>query len=232
MKQIFVTGTDTDVGKTFVCGLLLNFFKEQGVDVGYQKWAATGPDFPPADLVSCLNAAGLPLVEADIPLQVPYHFALPASPHLAAEQQGAEVDPGHIRRCYQQLKARHQLLVVEGVGGLLVPLRRDLLLAELLAELMIPTLIVARSGLGTINHTLLTLEGLRARQIPVLGVLFSDAASGDNEILVADNMATIGEIGQVKILGRLPRCRELAQAREAFSPIGRAISREIGLDRE
>ena len=229
MKQFFVTGTDTDVGKTFVCGLLLNFFKEQGVEVGYQKWAATGPEFPPADLAFCLKAAGQPLVDEDFHLQVPCHYEMLASPHLAAERQGLEVDPSHIRSCYQQLKARYELLVVEGVGGLMVPLRRDLLLADLLAELKIPTLIVARSGLGTINHTLLTLEGLRARHIPVLGVIFSDSAGTikQDEILIADNMKTIGEIGKVKILGRLPWCRDFDQAKEVFIPIGRALGQVI-----
>jgi dethiobiotin synthetase len=229
MKQILVTGTDTDVGKTFVCGLLLNYLKEVGGDVGYQKWAATGPDFPPVDLTFCLETAGIPIVEEDLALQVPYHFTMPASPHLAAEQQGAELDKQHILSCYEKMKTRHGLLVVEGVGGLMVPLRRNLLLADLLAELKIPTLIVARSGLGTINHTLLTLEGLRARNIPVLGVVFSDSEFNENEVLVADNMKTIGEIGKVKVFGRLPRFSDLVQAKEAFAVIGQAINKSLAL---
>ena len=229
MKQIFVTGTDTDVGKTFVCGLLLHFYKEMGVDVGYQKWAATGPDFPPADLTFCLETAGLPVVEDDLSLQVPFHFSMPASPHLAAEQQGAELDKQHLLNCYEKMKSRHEVLVVEGVGGLMVPLRRDLLLAELLAELKIPTIIVARSGLGTINHTLLTLEGLRSRGIPVMGVVFSDAVASGNELMIQDNMKTIAELGQIEVFGRLGRCSDLLKAKKAFVPIGRAVAQKVGV---
>jgi dethiobiotin synthetase len=124
--------------------------------------------------------------------------------------------------------ARHDLLIVEGVGGLLVPLNRELLLAELLAELQIPTLVVAKSGLGTINHTLLTLEALRHRDIPVLGVVFSDGALDEDELLVADNMRTIAEMGGVQVFGRLRRCPDPGQARAGFVPVGLAIAQALG----
>ncbi|MCX5865827.1 MAG: dethiobiotin synthase [Deltaproteobacteria bacterium] len=227
MSAIFVAGTDTNVGKTHVCGLLLDFLRKNGSDAGYQKWAATGPESPPADLAACLRMAGLPLVPELVSTQVVYHFALPASPHLAAEQQGAVIDPALIRARYQEMLACHELLIVEGVGGLLVPLNRELLLVDLLKELRIPTLIVARSGLGTINHTLLTLEALRHRGIPVLGVVFSDAALDEDDLLVADNMRTIAEMGRVQVFGRLRRCADPAQARLAFIPVGLAIAEAL-----
>jgi len=229
MSAIFVAGTDTNVGKTHVCGLLLDFLRKNGSDAGYQKWAATGPEFPPADLEECLRIAGLPFVPELVSSQVVYHFALPASPHLAAEQQGAVIDPALIRARYQEMLARHELLIVEGVGGLLVPLNRELLLVDLLGELKIPTLIVARSGLGTINHTLLTLEALRHRGIPVLGVVFSDATDEEDELLVADNMRTIAEMGRVQVFGRLRRCVDPAQARLDFVPVGKAIAEALRL---
>lgn len=224
MSAIFVAGTDTDVGKTHVCGLLLDFLLKKGVKAGYQKWAATGPESPPADLKACLTMAGIPLEPELVGSQVVYHFALPASPHLAAEQEGKSVDPELIRKKYQEMSARYELLVVEGVGGIMVPLNRELLLADLLQELKIATLVVAKSGLGTINHTLLTLEGLRHRGIPVLGVVFSDGASDEDDLLAEDNMRTIAEIGQVRVFGRLRRCRDSVQARAAFAPVGRAIA--------
>jgi dethiobiotin synthetase len=229
MSALFVTGTDTNVGKTRVCGLLLDFLRKQGIKAGYQKWVATGPEFPPADLAACLEMAALPLEPELAGRQVVYHFALPASPHLAAEQEGAVVEPAVIRARYREMLARYELLVVEGVGGLLVPLNRELLLGELLGELKIPTLIVARSGLGTINHTLLTLGALRQREIPVLGVVFSDAAPEEDGLLVADNLRTIADMGQVRVFGRLRHCPEPDRARADFVPVGRAMAEALGL---
>ncbi len=228
MSAIFVAGTGTNVGKTHVCGLLLDFLKKNGRDVGYQKWVATGPESPPADLAACLRMAQLPLVPKLVSRQVVYHFALPASPHLAAEQEGAVIDPALIRARYQEVLACHELLIVEGVGGIMVPLNRELLLVDLLRELRIPTLVVAKSGLGTINHTLLTLEALRHRDIPVLGVVCSDGASDEDALLVVDNMHTIAEMGRVQVFGRLLRCPDPDQARLDFVPIGRAIAQALG----
>jgi len=223
MSAIFVAGTDTNVGKTHVCGLLLDFLRKNGSDAGYQKWVATGPESPPADLKECLQLAGVPLDPELVSSQVVYHFARPASPHFAAEHEGQAVDPGLIRARYQELAARHELLIVEGVGGLMVPLNRALLLVDMLKELRIPALVVARSGLGTINHTLLSLEALRRRDIPVLGVVFSDATDEEDELLVADNMHTIAEMGQVQVFGRLRRCPDCEKARLDFVPTGKAI---------
>jgi dethiobiotin synthetase len=224
MSAIFVAGTDTNVGKTHVCGLLLDFFLKEGVKGGYQKWVATGPESPPADLTACLRMAGVPFEPELVSRQVVCHFALPASPHLAAEHAGTVVDPALIRLRYQEMLARYELLIVEGVGGVMVPLRRDLLLVDLLRELKIPTLVVAKSGLGTINHTLLTLEGLRHRDIPVLGVVFSDGESEEDALLAGDNMRTIAEMGLVPVFGRLRRFADPVQARADFLPVGQAIA--------
>jgi dethiobiotin synthetase len=222
-KSIFITGTDTDVGKTLVSGLLLRFLRHQGTDAGYQKWAATGGAENPADLAACLHLAGLEPEPALLDLQVPYRFSQPVSPHLAAELDHREIDPGKIIAAYRAMAARYEVLIVEGVGGLLVPLRRDLLLVDLLGRLGIPTIIVARSGLGAINHTLLTIEALRARRIPAAGVIFTDVAAVD-ERLAADNIRTIAALGQIDILGRLPYCREKSALPAAFAPIGAKIT--------
>lgn len=229
MSAIFVAGTDTNVGKTHVCGLLLDFLRGKGLAAGYQKWVATGPESPPADLAACLKMAQLPLVPELLSSQVIYHFALPASPHLAAEQAEAVIKPELIRTRYQEMVARHELLIVEGVGGLMVPLNRTLLLVDLLGELKIPTLLVARSGLGTINHTLLSLAALRQRDIPVLGVVFSEATLAEDELLVEDNMQTIAEMGEVRVFGRLRRCPDPIEARADFVPVGLAMVKALNL---
>ena len=109
----------------------------------------------------------------------------------------------------------------------MVPLRRDLLLADLLAQLRPRTLVVARSGLGTLNHTLLTLEALRKRKIPVLGIVFSDSEKQEDERLIQDNMRTIEEIGLVRVFGRLRWYQDTEKSQAAFMPVGQAIFEQL-----
>lgn len=223
-KAIYVTGTDTNVGKTFICALLLGFLRDRGIDAGYQKWVSTGGE-EPEDLLFCMEKTGQNYTRQDIEKQVPYRFLLPASPHLAAEQEGKKIDPELLKKRFYDYAREKELLVVEGVGGLMVPLRRDLLLVDFLVGFQLPTLIVARSGLGTLNHTLLTIEALRNRQIPILGVVFSDEERGlaKDDLVVNDNMKTIGEIGKVAVFGRVPRYDEFEDTRIPFQPIGESI---------
>ena len=233
MKQIpdntlFVTGTDTSVGKTYVCARLLEFLKSRNIQAGYQKWVATGADTGlPEDVDLCLDAAGISPESELVEQLAPYRFRFPASPHLAAEMEGRAVEPEIIIKNYQKLAARYKWLIVEGVGGAMVPLRRDLLLADLLARLRPSTLVVSRSGLGTLNHTLLTLEALRKRNIPVLGIVFSDSETEEDERLVQDNMRTIEEIGLVRVFGRLKRHHDIEKSQAAFMPVGQAILDQI-----
>ena len=227
-NSLFVAGTDTSVGKTYVCARLLEFLKIKGIQAGYQKWVATGGAAGvPEDLALCLNAASIAPTPELAEQQVPYHFRFPASPHLAAEMENRSVDPEVIAENYKTLAAKYEWLIVEGVGGIMVPLRRDLLLADLLARMQPRTLLVARSGLGTLNHTLLTLEALRNRHIPVLGVVFSDPDGQEDERVVQDNMLIIEEIGLVKVFGRLRRQQNDVTARSAFMPVGQAILEQL-----
>jgi len=153
---------------------------------------------------------------------------MPASPHLAGEQEGRVVEPATLLSSFSEMQDRYEFLVVEGVGGLHVPLTRDLLVGDFLARLRIPTLIVARSGLGTLNHTLLTLEALRSREVPVVGVVFSDAVATEDEVIVADNMKTIAEMGKVTVLGRMPWiARGDSGGAVSFMPIGDAVYRAV-----
>lgn len=228
VNTLFVTGTDTSVGKTYVCARLLQFFKTRGIQAGYQKWVATGTEAGlPEDLALCLEASGMTPAPELVEQQVPYSFRFPASPHLAAEMEGRSVDPEYIVAKYTAMAAGCEWLIVEGVGGIMVPLRRDMLLADLLARLLPKTLVVARSGLGTLNHTLLTLECLRRRKVPLLGVVFSDSEAREDERLVEDNMRTIAEIGLVRVFGRLQRLENAIEAKRAFMPVGQSILEEL-----
>jgi dethiobiotin synthetase len=226
MKTVFVAGTDTGVGKTYVSALLLQYLLDRNIHAGYQKWVSTGDAGRPADLFFCMQASGLGENRVSLDLQAPFRFVYPASPHLAAELEGRRIDSEIILDAYEKMVAGYERLVVEGVGGLLVPLRRDLLLIDLLALLRLPVLLVARSGLGTLNHTLLSLEAVRSRNIPTLGVVFSDAEEPDHEDLIIDNMRTVAEIGRIRVFGRLPRSdlsRHPQQSRKNFRIIGDAI---------
>ena len=227
-NTLFVTGTDTSVGKTYVCARFLEFLKIRKIQAGYQKWVASGTDAGlPEDVNLCLEATGISPTPELVEQVVPYYFRFPASPHLAAEMEDRVVEPEVIIENYQKLAARYKWLIVEGVGGIMVPLRRDLLLADLLARLQPRTLVVARSGLGTLNHTLLTLEALRKRNIPVLGIIFSDPEMQEDERLVQDNMRTIEEIGLVRVFGRLQRHQNIDKSRAEFMAIGEAILEQM-----
>lgn len=223
-NTLFVTGTDTSVGKSYFCARFLEFLKKRNILAGYQKWIATGAEGElPEDLSICLEAAGISATSELIEQQVPYSFRFPASPHLAAEMENRAVSAETILRYYRSLASRYELLVVEGIGGVMVPLRRDLLLIDLLAQARARTLVVARSGLGTLNHTLLTLEALRNREIPVLGIVFSDPETEEDNRVVQDNIRTVAEIGLVRVFGRLRRLPASEEAGLSFMPVGQAI---------
>ncbi len=226
---IFITATGTEVGKTVISSLLFGSFRERGLKTGYQKWVSTGGEIP-EDLLYCLKNNNMPFDQTILDKQVVYRFLMPASPHFAAAMENREIKPEVIKSSFAQSMAENEFMVVEGVGGVLVPLRRDLLLADFLTELDIPILVVAASGLGTINHTLLTIEALRWRKLNVLGVVFSDEEEGmaaDNP-LIFDNMRTVEEMAGVEIFGRLQRRATYSLLQRDFEPIGSAIIRKLG----
>ena len=181
-RRFIVTGTDTDVGKTvFAAGLAA------ALGAGYWKPVQAGLEGETdSATVSRLAPRVAVLPEA-------YRLTTPCSPHAAARIDGVTIDPA--RLC---LPAGDEPLVIEGAGGVLVPLAEGLLAADLFAQWGLPVVLVARTALGTINHTLLSLEALRARTIPVVGVVFNGADEPVAEEAVI-------RIGQVRHLGRLPR---------------------------
>jgi len=202
-KTIVVTGTDTDVGKTvFSAGLvrLLNGVYWKPVQAGLEG---------ETDSAAVQRLSGLP---ADRILAEAWRLRTPASPHWAAELDGVAIDPLMLT-----LPKSSRPLIVEGAGGLLVPLTRRSLVIDVLARWGAPTVLCARTRLGTINHTLLSLEALRRRAIPLLGVAFSGDAHAENERIIAS-------LGGVPVLGRLPHLDPLTPGTlnsafaEAFAP--------------
>lgn len=195
MKRIIITGTGTNVGKTVFAAALT-----AALDAVYWKPVQSGlADGTDTDRVRALGVRKT-LPEA-------WRLNAPLSPHRAAELDGIVIDPARLTP-----PAVSGTLVIEGAGGVLVPVTRELLFADLFARWHAPVVLVAGTGLGVINHALLSIEALRTRNIPILGVAFSGTAHADDEVVIA-------AMGKVRNLGRLPRIDPLGaeSLADAFS---------------
>lgn len=180
MTRLVVTGTDTGIGKTVVAAGLA-----QALGARYWKPVQTGlDDGTDRDTVAALSGCEV-LPEA-------YRLVTPCSPHQAAAIDGVTIDPARLA-----LPDGEGPLVVEGAGGVLVPLREDLLYADMFARWGLPVVLAARTALGTINHSLLSLEALRARGVPIAGIAFIGDENAESERVIC-------AVGRVRRLGRLP----------------------------
>jgi dethiobiotin synthetase len=200
-RGYFVTATDTGVGKTFVTAALAASLRARGRDVAVFKPVQSGAvaDDPSGDAV---------LLGADCV----YAFSAPLAPLVAARAEGRTIELEPILARAGELARAHDLLLVEGAGGLLVPLADDLDLADLAAALGLPLVIVARAGLGTVNHTLLTIEAARTRGLDVAGVVLN----GKGDESTAENAALIEERSGVRVLAHVPRLADPADAAGYF----------------
>ena len=204
-RGFFVSGTDTGVGKTVVACALLRAMRRRGLDAGAMKPIETGVGAEgPLDAQALRSAAAAaePLEEI-----CPQTFALPAAPTVAATSEGRDVEMEAIRDAFARLRQRHQWLVVEGAGGLLVPAAPGLTMADLCRELELPLLIVCRAALGTINHTLLTLEAAEARNLPVAGVVISHSGGQLSDADQANLEALRDGLGP-RLVGEVPPLRD------------------------
>lgn len=185
---VIVTGTDTGIGKTVFAAALTGALRAR-----YWKPVQAGLE----EGGDSADVARLSGVSATQIVPEAYRLATPCSPHRAAEIDGLTIDPSRLA-----LPQGDGPLVVEGAGGVLVPLTRSLVYADMFARWGAPVVLVARTALGTINHSLLSIEALRSRGVPILGVAFVGEENADSE-------ATIAELGGVKHLGRLPLLLQL-----------------------
>jgi dethiobiotin synthetase len=198
MKGLFVTGTGTDVGKTVVAATILAALSARGERVAAFKPVVSGteertdPDWPPDHELLAAASGEDP---ADV---APAVFAAPLSPHLAAELAGTPLDPAALRTAFAARVAETDIVIAEGVGGLLVPLTRDYLVRDLACDLALPLVIAARPELGTINHTLLTLEAARGAGLVVAGVVMTPWLAVPSA-MEQDNRATIARLGEVDV---------------------------------
>ncbi len=198
---LFVTGTDTGVGKTVVACALAEQLRARGVDVGVMKPIETGVGSQgPLDAIALLEAAD---VRDPLDLICPVRLALPAAPSVAAEAEHREIDLAAIRTAFDTLRSRHECVIVEGAGGLLVPITNSLTMADLARDRGLPLIVVARGRLGTVNHTLLTLEVAAGRGLAVAGVVISH---GPIPLSSADaaNLAVLRKLLGARLLAEIP----------------------------
>jgi len=185
LHKIFVTGTDTDVGKTVVSSWLVYHLKAD-----YWKPIQTGHDL---DKNTVQRLAHIPDSECTQRIkQSVYQLNSPLSPHAAAELENVTIDIDKI-----SAPESNNSMIIEGAGGVLVPLTKKLFMIDLIKKLNMPVIVVARSTLGTINHTCLTLEALRAKNIPVIGVVMSGTPNPSNK-------QAIEHYGKVKVIAEIP----------------------------
>ncbi len=197
MSGIFIAGTDTGVGKSLVAAGLARLLVNQGVRVGVLKPVASG------GLVS--DDGKLLQTAAKLPNSayrgiVPVHYRLPLAPWVAGWKEGA-VPLAKVEKAYQAAKKAHEFLVVEGIGGVLVPITRDFWAVDWIVKWKLPTLVVARAGLGTLNHTLLTLEALQRRKVWVAGVIVN-GYKGKN-VAERTNVLALRKLASVPVYGPL-----------------------------
>ena len=193
-KSVFITGTDTGVGKTVVTAALALALRARGADVGVVKPVQTGD----GDAAELKRLAGLaePLEEI-----APFSFAAPLAPLVAARLERVSLELDAVAARVRELAARHEVTLVEGAGGLLAPVGPDWTVADLAGVLSLPLLVVARAGLGTVNHTLLTVREAGRRGLDVAGVVLN----GPEDESSATNGELIESFGGVRVLARIPR---------------------------
>jgi dethiobiotin synthetase len=196
LNGVFVTGTGTEVGKTVVAAAIARTLAADGKRVAVFKPAVTGLDEPAeTDHALLRRASGSRQSDEEI---APYRYGPPASPHLAAAMAGEEIEPARLVAAARTAAAGADVLVCEGVGGLLVPLCRDYLVRDLAVELALPLVIAAPPGLGTINHTLLTIEAARAASLEVVAVVLTPWPDEPSPI-EQSNRETIATLGTVPV---------------------------------
>lgn len=209
MKGYFVTGTDTDAGKTVASAAVLSILLSNGIDAVPVKPAQTGCEYigeklNAPDLDFTLKVTGLKIEESEKELLCPNKYEPACSPHLAAEMADEKIVLQDIVSSIKKLSLKHEQIVVEGAGGIMVPLNENEMMIDLMCQLNLPVILVARPGLGTINHTLLSIEALRNRKLEVAGVLFCATKPLKGDFIEKDNIKTIEKFGDVKIFGTIP----------------------------
>ena len=208
MKSYFITGTDTGVGKTAITAALAACIKKLGIDVGVMKPIATGiqqkSDFKSSDVSILCHACG---VDDSEDLVNPIFMPIPASPYDASKMLDITFNKEIIFEKFEKLKQKHKMLLVEGIGGIMTPLSQDYFVADMIKQMNLETIIVTRSTLGTLNHTMMTVNTCHNYEIPIKGIIINnyDEKGSPAE---QNSPSTIHEITKIPILGTVPFVRD------------------------
>lgn len=203
-KGLFVTGTGTDIGKTYVTALLVKAMRDAGFDCGYYKAAISGAETVATSDAGFVNDFANIGEEEDMILSYLYKNAV--SPHLAARIEGNPVEKDVILKAWEKVCERFPYVTMEGSGGIVCPIRWDdkakYLLEDVISWLHLPTLVIADAGLGTINHVVILISYIKSRNIPVKGVILNNWKGG---VMEEDNVKMIEELTGVPVIGKVSK---------------------------
>jgi dethiobiotin synthetase len=216
LKSYFVTATDTEIGKTVITAGLASAIRSKGIDVGVMKPFACGTPqehgFRSEDAQILARAAG---VNDPEDLINPCFFSIPVSPYLAARKIGATIDVGQVLTKFEKLRSLHQVLLVEGIGGILTPILRDYCVADLIKDMNLEVLIVTSSKIGTVNHTLLTCDACKKYGIGIRGIVINNYDSAGYD--VADLANDLTNLSGVEVLCAIPHLGDQSKLPEMLA---------------
>lgn len=210
MNGIFVTGTDTGVGKTVVASGIAAALRSRGINVGVMKPIHTGCKIRKGVLIpeDSIQLAKSSDVNDPLELITPYTFKEAVAPFVAAIENKMIIDTDRIIKEFKTMSGRHEYMIVEGIGGVLVPITRNFFVVDLVKRLNMPALIVTRPGLGTINHTMLTINCLKNKKIPIKGIVINYSRKGGGTLAEKKYPETIEALSRVPVIGVIPHMSE------------------------
>lgn len=224
-QGIFITGTGTEIGKTVIAGGLAASLKQAGMNVGVMKPISTGDT---ADAQLLKHAAQ---VDGELSLINPIYLRHPLAPSVAARMEGREIDVSCVETAFAELQQKYDFVIVEGVGGIAVPIRDDFLVVHLIKRLQLPILIVAQVGLGTLNHTLLTVAYARQFELQIAGIVLNGLCAETAGLAEATNPAEIENLTGVPVIGVVPYEKRLDTAHPDVTFLAEFMNQHVAWQR-
>ncbi|MDE0325089.1 MAG: dethiobiotin synthase [Candidatus Poribacteria bacterium] len=224
-QGIFITGPGTEIGKTVIAGGLAASLKQAGMNVGVMKPISTGDT---ADAQFLKHAAQ---VDDELASINPIYLRHPLAPSVAARMEGREIDVSCVETAFAELQQKYDFVIVEGVGGIAVPIQDDFLVVHLIKQLQLPILIVAQAGLGTLNHTLLTVAYARQFELQITGIVLNGLRAETAGLAEATNPAEIENLTGVPVIGIVPYEKRLDTAHPDVTFLAEFMNQHVAWQR-